>query len=329
MPLKIGDKVKFKRTGDEGIVRAILTEAMVEVWLEAAQLQLPVLVNDLELATANAVQLTDVPDFVPPNIDPELQLLFDPQLKKTGEVERYTMYLVNTGAFTVAYELFFALAEIEEESWQGKITPGAHLKLDDLFYDELNEFPSFYIKASRVETSAEEPLIFERLIKIKPKQFFANTTYMAFLDKTIHWYVLLESLDPTKQKKDTEDLKSYTQKNKGTRKKTTINYRQFNYTSTQEYAEFKNEIDLHIENLISSTASMDNAQIIRIQLQHFENFLSKAIRLGVSPVFVIHGIGKGRLKQEIAKRLIQNPLVRSYKNEYHPKYGWGATEIIL
>jgi len=63
--------------------------------------------------------------------------------------------------------------------------------------------------------------------------------------------------------------------------------------------------------------------------KHFDRFIDKAIRLGVPRVYVIHGIGKGKLKNMIASRLIQIPEVQTFKNEYHPRYGWGATEVIF
>jgi len=40
-------------------------------------------------------------------------------------------------------------------------------------------------------------------------------------------------------------------------------------------------------------------------------------------------IGKGRLRNEIASRLVQMPEVKTFKNEYHPNYGFGATEVIF
>ncbi len=64
-------------------------------------------------------------------------------------------------------------------------------------------------------------------------------------------------------------------------------------------------------------------------MEAFDKFLSQAIRLGVSKVFVIHGVGKGKLKDKIVTRLIQMPDVTNFKNEYHSKYGFGATEIDL
>ncbi|RME96879.1 MAG: hypothetical protein D6772_11235, partial [Bacteroidetes bacterium] len=58
-------------------------------------------------------------------------------------------------------------------------------------------------------------------------------------------------------------------------------------------------------------------------------YLDQAIRLGAERVFVIHGVGEGKLRDAIAERLRQNPQVVDFKNEYHPRYGFGATEVIL
>ena len=74
---------------------------------------------------------------------------------------------------------------------------------------------------------------------------------------------------------------------------------------------------------------MNNAEILRLQLRTFDDYLEKAIRVGVPKVFIIHGLGKGRLRNEIASRLIRHPEVETFKNEYHPRYGYGATEVIF
>ncbi|NJK83175.1 MAG: Smr/MutS family protein [Saprospiraceae bacterium] len=68
---------------------------------------------------------------------------------------------------------------------------------------------------------------------------------------------------------------------------------------------------------------------MRTQLKFFDAFLEKALRLGVEKIFIIHGVGTGKLKDAIANRLLQHPYVATFKNEYHPRYGWGATEATL
>ena len=76
-------------------------------------------------------------------------------------------------------------------------------------------------------------------------------------------------------------------------------------------------------------ARLDKGEIVRIQMLHFQRFLDNALKLGVSKVFVIHGVGEGKLRETIAARLADNPHVLKFKNEYHHKYGYGATEVIF
>ncbi|MCG7859693.1 hypothetical protein MD537_22130, partial [Flavihumibacter sediminis] len=42
---------------------------------------------------------------------------------------------------------------------------------------------------------------------------------------------------------------------------------------------------------------------------------------------VIHGLGSGRLRDEIHSLLRLRKPVKYFVNQYHPNYGYGATEI--
>ena len=44
-------------------------------------------------------------------------------------------------------------------------------------------------------------------------------------------------------------------------------------------------------------------------------------------MIVIHGLGKGKLRDEVHTILKQTPEVSRYKNEWSGRYGFGATEI--
>ena len=95
------------------------------------------------------------------------------------------------------------------------------------------------------------------------------------------------------------------------------------------FANFNIELDLHLENLTHNAQKLTSSEKVRLQLRRFEEHMEEAIRLGVERVFIIHGLGKGKLRNAIASRLITMPEVKTFKNEYHPKYGWGATEVIF
>ena len=144
----------------------------------------------------------------------------------------------------------------------------------------------------------------------------------------MHLYVLFDNLVSKKANKE-DDLKSYTQKNVRPVQYQKSGNQKYNVHDVEEYANFKGEIDLHIENLPSRKGKMSSSEKLQLQLNHFEQYMDKAIRLGVPRIYVIHGIGKGKLKNMIASRLIQMPEVKTFKNEYHPRYGWGATEVIF
>ncbi|MFM2286027.1 MAG: hypothetical protein RLZZ543_1524 [Bacteroidota bacterium] len=87
------------------------------------------------------------------------------------------------------------------------------------------------------------------------------------------------------------------------------------------------EVDLHIEELLEDTAGMDNAEIIRHQLRHFEKCLDEAQRRPVKRFVAIHGVGKGRLRDEIRK-LLKAANIEHYDAPLS-KYGYGATEILI
>ena len=67
----------------------------------------------------------------------------------------------------------------------------------------------------------------------------------------------------------------------------------------QSFAQFKNEIDLHAEQLIEDPSECSPKEILDIQLKHLEKYLDKAIGMNIVPVYIIHGIGEGRLKSHI------------------------------
>jgi dsDNA-specific endonuclease/ATPase MutS2 len=46
-------------------------------------------------------------------------------------------------------------------------------------------------------------------------------------------------------------------------------------------------------------------------------------------LIVIHGVGTGRLREEIHEQLKHRKEVKTFVNQYHPAFGYGATEIFF
>ncbi len=86
------------------------------------------------------------------------------------------------------------------------------------------------------------------------------------------------------------------------------------------------EVDLHIHMVVDSTRNLSNHEMVLLQLKHFEKTFNEARQKRLGEVVYIHGIGKGRLKEELHKRLKALPNC-SFSDADYSRYGFGATSV--
>jgi len=85
---------------------------------------------------------------------------------------------------------------------------------------------------------------------------------------------------------------------------------------------------LHIEELIDSHSGLTNSEILSVQLERFEKEIQYCLSNGIKKLIVIHGVGNGKLKQEIVSILKTIDDITYYDASYK-NYGYGATEILI
>ena len=88
-------------------------------------------------------------------------------------------------------------------------------------------------------------------------------------------------------------------------------------------------MDLHIEKLTEDWKGLNNAAILDLQLKTFEKFYELALLHHLPQLIVIHGVGTGKLRDEIHDILRMKQEVKSFINQFHPNFGFGATEIFF
>ncbi|MEO6818400.1 MAG: Smr/MutS family protein, partial [Ginsengibacter sp.] len=88
-------------------------------------------------------------------------------------------------------------------------------------------------------------------------------------------------------------------------------------------------VDLHIEKLTNDYKGLDNFEILTIQLSYFEKYYHSAVVNRQPNLIVIHGVGTGKLRNEIHEILKLKKEVKSFANQYHHNFGFGATEIFF
>ena len=87
------------------------------------------------------------------------------------------------------------------------------------------------------------------------------------------------------------------------------------------------EVDLHAESFLENTSGMSKGEILEAQLSRFEIALEGAMRNKQKKMVFIHGLGNGKLKHEIRKRLDRRKI--RYQDASFKEYGYGATLVLL
>lgn len=342
MIFAIGTKVRFIHTGEVGVVTAWLDGNMVNVRIDE-DFEIPAFMEDIarvdEASTVKAKVVTGKQEKAPaPPMPPVvvetqyailksigIQLAFEPMWDKDGNVDKYRIFLLNDTRYEVLYDYEFSILNSKSLTGNGKLKGVSYLQVGEMLFDQLNEAPVFDIECQVITTAGvEKPM--NKVLKIKAKQFFSQVKTAPLLNKQVHLFRIFENLQAAAQGEEKEDLKTYAQRNA---RPTIMGRHNAEKHEVEELAHFNPEIDLHIENLVENPKKMNKGEILNIQLNHFERFIDKSLRLGVDRIFVIHGVGEGKLRDAISTRLLQMPEVKSFKNEYHPRYGYGATEVIF
>ncbi|GAB3333752.1 DUF2027 domain-containing protein [Hymenobacter humi] len=90
------------------------------------------------------------------------------------------------------------------------------------------------------------------------------------------------------------------------------------------------EFDLHLEALRpDNKEELSNTAILRLQLDAFEDALSRALASNMHEIVFIHGMGNGVLRKEIHRQLSRNKDIKFFEDARKEKFGFGATLVRL
>jgi hypothetical protein len=89
------------------------------------------------------------------------------------------------------------------------------------------------------------------------------------------------------------------------------------------------EVDLHINELLDTTAGMDNAAMLRYQMDKCRETLEQYKHQKGQKIVFIHGKGEGVLRNEIRKEIKTNYKSYQFQDASFREYGFGATMITI
>jgi Domain of unknown function (DUF2027)/Smr domain len=89
------------------------------------------------------------------------------------------------------------------------------------------------------------------------------------------------------------------------------------------------EIDLHINELLDSTAGLSNTEMMQCQLSKFHAVLEEYKNNKGQKIVFIHGKGEGVLRKEIEKQLKTRYKTYYFQDASFREYGFGATLVTI
>lgn len=204
---------------------------------------------------------------------------------------------------------------------KGTLPPQARAVMGEIPFDQINDYPHFEMELERHSSKGHVETI-ECKVKPKPKHFIKLSIMESWDNRPGRSYLVWKKSTTGDGLENISIPKKRSRPSQPVKKSGVIR-------DLSELAVFNRELDLHADKLFENGKSVPPDQIYQKQMKTFQWYMDKARSMNIDRVFIIHGVGSGRLKKAIANKLEFDPTVASYANEHHPKYGFGATEVVF
>jgi hypothetical protein len=234
-------------------------------------------------------------------------------------VDELKIHLVNRTEteYNFVYKLSF-FGEVDFEL-KNTIHPFEDFYLHDIPFSDLNDNPAFGFDFSLTTPDKKKAPHYEASLRLKAKQFFTKIEETR-KKNLAHFSNLLFEKYPDFVPEDRLELGGLAAKG----------YKVYNAKEARQYLEpARSVVDLHADKIADDWEHMSNFEILTLQLKTFEKYYDLAVAHHLPTLTIIHGVGQGTLRNEIHEILRLKHEVKSFVNQYDPRFGYGATEIWL
>jgi hypothetical protein len=234
-------------------------------------------------------------------------------------IELFKLYLINKNndGFRFEYkQVFFGEASFE---LKGEVLSHHDFYLHDIAFSDFNDNPSFNFDFSLMTADKNREEHFEAFIKLRAKQLFQRIKEMKEKNEPSILFKLFDQYPAKEVEEKIYLTANIIEKNKL-------------YKAEQIRKHLdppRSTVDLHIEKLTDDWQRLSNFEILTLQLKEFEKWYELALAHRLPDFIVIHGVGSGKLRDEIHDILKMKREVKTFVNQYHPRFGYGATEIFF
>jgi len=355
MRYKIGDRVKFLTEKGGGIVRKVIGPNLVSVETEDG-FEVPTLTRDLIIVEANSAterlfvdKLDDTPkkqnvteegpaeviidnsslmsslivypsDRIPENFN--LSIAFVPQQQNMPMVGDLDIYLINFSTYDVLFSYHSQNEKIIELMSSGKIDAFSKYFIASINREQLDAYLNGHVQVLLLHKESKAlhaPVSSD--MQIRGSKFYKETSYKHdkfILQKALMYqFFEFKNIPIINQLSTAEDTEVF--QAKASRKK---NDAILKHKISDNVA----VVDMHIWELVDDHSRLTNTEMFNIQMGYFRKCLESAIENKFESVVFIHGVGTGKLKEEIIDILKEKDFIK-YRPASMAEFGVGATKV--
>ncbi|GHT14208.1 mannonate oxidoreductase [Bacteroidia bacterium] len=349
--MKIGDKVRFLNAVGGGIVKGFKNKDIV--WVEEEDgFETPALIRECIVMESGGQQVKTpsqaepprpVIQAEPPKPKPEKQ-----EITETSGGDRLNVYLAylpmdiklvgkcNYETFLVNdsnYYLFFNYMSRKNNAWLSRhseiIEPNTRLFIEEFSKEQINDLEKICIQF--IAFKKDKPYSLKNAysveLRIDGVKFYKLHSFREndfFDDEALIYPVVVNDTAEREMLISATDLQeAMTQKAK------------YDFPNRRpepvkkEKAPTVIEVDLHINQLLDSTAGMSNTDIINVQLEKFHTIMKENKNKKGQKIVFIHGKGEGVLRNAVLSELKLKYKNFPVQDASFKEYGFGATMVTI
>lgn len=344
--LKAGDKIRFLNSVGGGIVKGFVNKQVVIIEDEHG-FDVPVLASECVVIEPPA---QDKPVEPPKKVEKgdlvvseekstvieetshgdkiTTCLVFLPVDEKKISSTTFECYFVNDSN----YYLFFNYMNRENNIWHsrynGIIEPNTQIFIEEFDKTVLNEIEKVCIQFVAFKHDKaynfKNPVSVEmRIDTVKFYKLHSFTTNDYFDEHALVYYITRNDVP------ENELLVSAGNIQRAIQEKEVENRRPQRKRIARKEKSPIIEVDLHINELLDTTAGMSAADILEYQLQKFNEVMQANIKRKGQKIVFIHGKGDGILKSELMKNFKNKYKTCYFQDASFREYGFGATMVTI
>lgn len=348
MAMKIGDKVRFLNETGGGVVSGFVSKDIVNVRDEDG-FDIPMPVRECVVIDTNDYNIKIEPkkEDRPKTEEVEQPVVEKRPLSETREGEKLNVYVayvpmdvksMTTTSFEAYlvndsnYYLYYTYSSGENKNWilrsHGVVEPNVKLFLEEFGKDMLNEMERIKVQFVAFKT---KPYVGKPAVSVEQRidavKFYKLHSFVEtdFFDTPAMLYDIVRDDVPVRTR-----LVSAEELADSMRAKMKDDVRVISQPIVKKkHIDSILEVDLHIDQLLDTTAGMSNSDMLKYQLETFNKVIQEHLNKKNQKIVFIHGKGDG-----VLRKAILDELKRKYKNclsqdASFREYGFGATMVTI